>query len=510
MPETIGEIVERAAGSWPRRDAILLDGERLTFDELFARSRAIAAYLGDLGVAPRDRIGLLAQNSLDFLCLALGASLINVETVFFNTKWTSDYLSKRTEPLALKLFFAAEGTTLWDVALRVTQSPDSPRLVALPGHGELATRAGSQEQRTDRSFGVPGDPIFTVFSAGTTGEPRTCRIQHQNLTCKIVPFVDAMSIDRDSRLWLCLPMYQSGFLAPFVAALAIGATTVAMGRWTADTARSLIASEHVTHAYPVYLGRWLPVIYSPAYVPSDFRSLSNICLIGPARVLRRVQKAMPLSTVQTTYGGPEVAGGCSLSAAHESAAVRLGTCGLPFPGHEIRILDPASGALLGPNTVGEVQMRGVGVCSSEAIDEWGPPFTSDGWLRTGDLGSLDDSGSITYLGRLTEMLTVDGKIVPVPTIEAALMEHPDVLLAQVVPIEIAAGLPIASAYIELRPGATLTPPQLFEFCRSSMPREIWPGAITFVSEWPISASKVQKNVLAQMPLGWRATETNLG
>jgi acyl-CoA synthetase (AMP-forming)/AMP-acid ligase II len=199
-----------------------------------------------------------------------------------------------------------------------------------------------------------------------------------------------------------------------------------------------------------------------------------------------------------TYGSPEEGGAFCMPEAFDPAELRLGTAGKPFPGHELRIVDPVTGFPRRTGSMGEVQVRGDGVPRPEVQDAFGSTFTDDGWMRTGDMGSVDAEGRLHYGGRLAEMLTIGGESVSALTIEAVLGAHPAVALAQVI------GRPdpdlgeVAMAFVELRPGAEASEDSLAEFCRARLPQAHVPRAFAFVTDWPTSASKILKPALAEM------------
>jgi acyl-CoA synthetase (AMP-forming)/AMP-acid ligase II len=115
-----------------------------------------------------------------------------------------------------------------------------------------------------------------------------------------------------------------------------------------------------------------------------------------------------------------------------------------------------------------------------------------GWFHTGDLGTVDESGRLTFIGRLKDMLKVGGENVAAVEIEAFLGTHPAVLIAQVVGVPDERYGEVPAAFVELAPGHTATEEELIEFCQGRIARFKIPRHVRFVTEWPMSASKVQK------------------
>jgi acyl-CoA synthetase (AMP-forming)/AMP-acid ligase II len=115
-----------------------------------------------------------------------------------------------------------------------------------------------------------------------------------------------------------------------------------------------------------------------------------------------------------------------------------------------------------------------------------------GWFHTGDLGRVDEDGRLTFLGRLKDMLKVGGENVAALEIEAYLATHPAVKIAQVVGVPEPRYQEVPAAFVELVDGSDLSEEELIEFCRGKIARFKVPRYVRFVTEWPMSASKVQK------------------
>lgn len=117
---------------------------------------------------------------------------------------------------------------------------------------------------------------------------------------------------------------------------------------------------------------------------------------------------------------------------------------------------------------------------------------TDGWYHTGDIGSLDARGTIMFHGRTRDMLKVGGENVAAAEIEACLQRHPAVRLAQVVGLPDRRYVEVPAAFVELKPGQTADEPELLAFCRREIASFKVPRHVRFVSEWPMSTSKIQK------------------
>ena len=124
-------------------------------------------------------------------------------------------------------------------------------------------------------------------------------------------------------------------------------------------------------------------------------------------------------------------------------------------------------------------------------------FDDEGWFHTGDLGSIDTNERITYLGRTKDMLKVGGENVAAVEIEGYLQTHEAVLLAQVVSAPDDKYGEVAAAYVQRREGASVSEAELIEFCRGKIASFKIPRYVRFVTEWPMSATKIQKYKLRE-------------
>ncbi|MEL7373940.1 MAG: AMP-binding protein, partial [Pseudomonadota bacterium] len=201
------------------------------------------------------------------------------------------------------------------------------------------------------------------------------------------------------------------------------------------------------------------------------------------------------NTVQVgTFGMTETAGTVCTSELDAPLDRRISRLGTPLPGMEVRIVDADTGEDLPNGERGEILVRGYSLFeyyykdpekTAEALD-------SDGWYHTGDVGSLDDDGSIMFYGRTKDMLKVGGENVAAAEIESFLARHDAVKMAQVVGVPDARLGEVAAAFIELKPGVSVEGQELMDFCKGEIASFKVPRYVRFVTEWPMSTSKIQK------------------
>ena len=178
----------------------------------------------------------------------------------------------------------------------------------------------------------------------------------------------------------------------------------------------------------------------------------------------------------------------------DSAEQRATTSGRPFRGIEVDVRDTEHNTSQPVGVRGELVIRGYCLFEGYYKDaaKNAEAFDSEGWFHTGDLGCVDEVGRISFLGRVKDMLKVGGENVAAVEIESFLQTHPAVLLAQVVAAPDAKYGEVAAAFVQLRPGVASSEDELIAHCRGSIASFKVPRHIRFVTEWPMSATKIQK------------------
>jgi fatty-acyl-CoA synthase len=178
---------------------------------------------------------------------------------------------------------------------------------------------------------------------------------------------------------------------------------------------------------------------------------------------------------------------------------RSETSGKPLPGIEVTVFDPETGKECAPGEPGELVVRG----PTRFMYYWDEPeitaetIDADGWYHSGDLGRKDADGRISFVGRLKDMLKVGGENVAAAEVESYLVQHPAVEIVQIVAAPDARYVEVAAAFVQLRPGVSVTEQELIDFCRGEIATFKVPRYVRFVTEWPMSGTTIQKFRLRQ-------------
>ncbi len=531
LPEALpfAELLLRAAARHPDRVALVVDDVRLTYAEVEQRARRAARSLLAMGVERGDGVGILMANCVDYVDVLVGASLIGAVPVLYNARFkareiahvttdagvrvvvTSDIIEQHTDYVEL-LGRALPGLADVEDPAAISGLGSAPALrgAVLLGSGSApgfldraafaALADGVDADDIDRAHALTAaqDVAVMFYTSGTTAMPKGCPLSHVVLQhAGIVGGTTRLGLRDGDVMWGPLPMFHTAFTQPLTGILHVGGTYLSMTHFEPGAALDMIAREGATVMFPAFPTITMQLLNHPDYAADSFASVRTIVNVGPPDVLRSMQERMPHTTQITVFGMTETGGSVAMCEPTDPLDLRSETSGRALAGDEIQIRDPETGAPLGPDERGEIVARGRGVFSgyhndpvktAEAID-------ADGWYHTGDLGSLDVDGRVTFHGRLKDMLKVGGENVAAVEVEGFLGTHPAVNLAQVVGLPDAKYDEVPVAFVELRPGAEATEQEIIEFCRGEIAGFKIPRHVRFVDEWPMGATKILKYVL---------------
>ena len=276
-----------------------------------------------------------------------------------------------------------------------------------------------------------------------------------------------------------------------------GLGTDEQGDFDAGVALSMLETEKATHAYPCFVTIMQDLIEHPKFSQTDLSSvrLMNANLgVQPDWIRDSMVKAMPHTIMVGTYGLTEGSGTICTSRTTDPWEARGWRLGVPLDEWEVQIVDIETGAICGCDEKGEIIARGPNMLAGyyNAPEKTAEVIDADGWFHTGDIGSFDAQGQIMFHGRTKDMMKVGGENVAAAEIEAALQTHPAVKLAQVTGIPHPRYVEVPAAFVELNDGKSASEAELIAHCTGKLASFKLPRHVRFVSEWPMSTSKIQK------------------
>jgi malonyl-CoA/methylmalonyl-CoA synthetase len=344
---------------------------------------------------------------------------------------------------------------------------------------------------------LPTDPDLTalmIYTSGTTGRPKGAQITHGNLTANLDSLHQAWGWREDDLLLHVLPIFHvHGLVVALHGALHAGATAVLLPKFDPEKTLSTMVEKRCTvfMAVPTIHKRLVDFPGADQYDLSHMRLLTSGSDRLPDDLFLKAQQIYG-HTLLERYGMTET--GMNLSNPLHGER-RIGSVGLPLPGVQARIVDPATDELLPDNEVGEVQIRGDHVFKGywQMPQKTADAFTADGWLRSGDLGLREPDGYYSLKGRFKDLIITGGLNVYPPEVELVLTEHPAIAACAVIGCLDDEWGERVTAVIVPKPGQTATAEEIIDFCRQHLVNYKAPRSVVFVEELPSNAlGKVQK------------------
>ncbi len=525
-PDTIPAAVFSTITARPDAEAVVADGQRVSYRELgelvVASTRAVIA----AGVQPGDRVAVWAPNGLHWVLAALGAQCAGAALVPVNTRWKGSeaaYLLARSKATVLFTSIGFLGTDTvamldGEHAGGDTDLSALDRIVLLPGSGEPVERPGScvraerwddfmaAGESVDRSTAIerlqsvaPDDPSDVLFTSGTTGLPKGVVMSHAQTVRQFNDWCDAVGLEPGDRYLIVNPFFHMfGYKAGWLASLMRGATIYPVPVLNMEDVLSSIEHERIT-VFPGAPTIYRTMLDHPGLDEHDISSL-RVAVTGgadiPVPLIEEMLDRLPFSTVLTGYGLTE-AGTCTISRPDDDAETIATTAGRAARDLEV-VIAGSDGAELPRGETGELLVRGYSVMQGYLDDPEATANAIDtnGFLHTGDLATMDEHGYVRIVGRLKDMIMVGGFNVYPAEVENALLKHPDIGQAAVVAIPDRRMGEVAVAWVVASPGTTPDPDEIIGWSRDRMANYKVPRRITITDALPMNASgKVLKDEL---------------
>jgi fatty-acyl-CoA synthase len=533
IEKTIGTALEEAATQWGERLALISahQGIRLTYKELLARSDDLAAGLLKLGLSRGDRIGIWSPNCAEWTLTQFAAARIGAILVTINPAYRLSEVEYTLRKVGVKILVAAERFKSSDYvgmieelapeiassksgALASAKLPMLKTVIVIgasarPGWLTFDSVARSADDALRRDVAKiamtldRNDAINIQFTSGTTGSPKGATLSHRNILNNGFFVGRAIGLEAGDRLCIPVPLYHCfGMVMGNLGCLTHGATMVYPAPvFDPEAVLKTVAAEKCTGLYGVPT-MFIAVLGHPDFAKYNVSSLRTGCMAGspcPIEVMKQVIAKLHMRDVTIAYGMTETSPVSFQSSGDDPLARRVSTIGRVQPHLEVKIVDE-HGQTVPRKTAGEVCTRGYSVM----IGYWDDPertkdaVDSDGWMHTGDLGTIDEEGYGNIVGRIKDMVIRGGENLYPREIEEFLYTNPKIADVQVV------GLPDRKygeelcAWIKLQPGQTADEAEIRAFCAGKISHNKVPRYVRFVDEFPMTVTgKVQKFLIRQ-------------
>ena len=531
---TLGQLLDETVDKWPGRDAVVyVDRDfRLTWRQFSDLVDEVAMGLMALGVQKGEKVGIWANNVpywvvLMFATAKIGAVLLTVNTHYRRAEL--EYLLRQSECENLFLMDGFRDIdyvgTLNDLVpelktqergrLKAEKFPHLKRVLflgaekhrgmyTLPEIQALSVMTSIEAYQARQDSLTPHDVVNMQYTSGTTGFPKGVQLTHVNIGNNGYWIGEHQGFTEKDRLCLTVPLFHCfGCVLGVMAAVTHGTAMVILENFDPLMAMTSVEEEKCTAIYGVPT-MFISMLEHKLFSRFDFSTLRTGIMAGspcPIEFMKRAIEQMNMSEITICYGLTEGSPVMTQTRKGDSLRQMTETVGRSMPAIEVSIKDPENNTEMSRNTVGEICCRGYNVMrgyynnpegTAKAVDE-------DGWLHSGDLGTMDEEGYVTVTGRLKDMIIRGGENVYPREIEEFLYRMEGILDVQV------AGVPSrkygeeVGAFIILKPDVALEPEDVQDFCRGEISRYKIPKYIAFVDSYPMTASgKIQKYKLREL------------
>jgi acyl-CoA synthetase (AMP-forming)/AMP-acid ligase II len=470
---TIPEMVLSAGERFGAAEAIVDGQRRLTFTELTDRVRRAAGAFASAGIDKGDRVGIWAPNSADWVIAAFGLLTAGGVVVPVNTRFKTHEAGDIIRRSGAKAVLVDKGF----LGQEFTVPAGIP---AIDVKSDFLD-SGQPFEREVRG----SDIADIIYTSGTTGRPKGVMMSHAQNLRSYAEWCDLADLREGDRYLAVNPFFHTfGYKAGCIASLIRGATIIPVPVFSADRVLDLIERERIT------MLPGPPTLYHSLLSAPGARELSSLraAVTGaadiPVELIRRVRTELPFQSIMTGYGLTE-AGTVTASRRGDSFEDIATTAGTPCDGIEVAIGDD-----------GEVLVRGYSVMKGYLDDPEATAAAIDeqGWLHTGDLGTLDNANRLRIAGRKKDMFIVGGFNAYPAEIEGFLLEHPAVAQAAVIGVPDERLGQVGKAFAV--PKSSVTAEDLIDWCRNRMAGFKVPRFVEFLDELPLNATgKVMKDQL---------------
>jgi acyl-CoA synthetase (AMP-forming)/AMP-acid ligase II len=494
LPTFLAERVAYWAEVRPDAEAISFGDRRWSWAEFSGRIRRVAGGLATLGIGADGRVAFLDKNHPACAEVTFAAGALGAANAVVNWRYAGDELVYvLNDSGATVLFVGAE--IVPNVQKVRDQLTALERVVVVGSHGgtedeyeQLVAGATPCGPRADVD---DDDPTLVIYSSGTTGRPKGVLLTHRSMVAHTTNLQAEFRFSDGDRNLVAMPMFHVGGSSYLLLGVDNGVPTT-MTR-EADAASLLGAiADGCTHAFlvPAVIAGFLAADEEHRRALGGLRYLGYGASPMPAPQLRAAMETWPHLLLIQVYGMTELAGVISTLSpeAHrdESRPERLASAGTLLPGAEVRVVDPATGQDAGPGEPGEFWFR-----SAQAMAGYlGQPEASaetivaGGWLRSGDVGRIDDGGFLFISDRVKDMIITGGENVYSPEVERVLAELPSVGEVAVIGVPDDRWGESVKAVVVPAPGREVDPDALIEAAREKLAAFKCPRSVDVVDELP--------------------------
>ncbi len=518
--ETIPSVLRAAATRFGDLEAVVEGDVRLRFAELERAVEHVCRALVATGIEAGDRVAIWAPNSVDWIITSFAVYTCGAVLVPLNTRFKGAEAGHVLRTAQVRLLFTVADFLGTDYVRLLDGVPGLDALQEIVTFGPSASSgttawksfaargesvpAGAVDAR--RGAVQPDDTCDVIFTSGTTGAPKGAMLTHRASVRTYVAWSELVGLRRGDRYLVVYPFFHTaGLKSGVLASVLTGSTIVPHPVFDVPSVVQRVREERIS-MLPGPPSVYQSLLNDPHLGSYDLSTL-RLAVTGsasiPVELITRMRSQLPFETIVTGYGLTETTGTVSMCRHDDLPVVIATTVGRPLPGVEVRIVDDR-GSDVPEGDAGEVLVRGFNVMKGYFNDPVATAEAIDpaGWLRTGDIGRLDDGGNLLITDRKKDMFIVGGFNAYPAEIEGIILERSDVAQVAVVGVPDDRLGEVGAAFVVARPGCRVEPEELIAWCREHMANFKVPRRVHVVDALPLNPSgKVMKFQLREQAAG---------
>jgi fatty-acyl-CoA synthase len=533
---TIGELFDRQCEAFADKDAIVYNYPeigldlRLSYRQYRDEVDRLAKGLLALGIQRGENVAVWATNVPEWILLEMALAKIGAVLVTVNTNYRTseiEYVLRQGDITTLFMIEEHRGNSYVESIYRVApelkdlsdpireqlSSANLPELkrVILIGDAALAgmmlyrdvapfgERISDETLRERQSSLDPHDVIQMQYTSGTTGFPKGVMLTHHGIINQTHVSCLIGNLKSDERYVTAMPFFHiAGSLGAVMFAVYLGCTLIPLISFDPAKELELFDNESATFSFnvPTML---IAMLNHPRFMAGEFdlsslREIITGATPVPVALMEDVKARMGADCT-IVYGLTESTGTVTETIQADSFELKSSTTGIPHPHMEIKIADPMTSEPVAFGEQGELMTRGFLVMKGyyNMPDKTSETIDAEGWLRTGDLATMNAEGYVNIVGRVKDMIIRGGENIYPAEIEEFLMRHPKIAEAQVVGVPDSFMGEEVAAVLRLRPNESITEDEIRSYCSEGISRHKIPQYIRFACAFPLTASgKVKK------------------
>jgi fatty-acyl-CoA synthase len=528
LKKTVGNLLDETALKFSENEALvdISKGVRYSYREFLDAVNRMSKGLLRLGLKKGEHLALWGPNRWEWIITEFAAAKIGVVLISVDINYQLqqlEYLLKQSDSRSLVMTEGLKGSEYVEIVSKLfpeikdsipgrlnnSALPELKNIILISNHStprmfrwqevlEMGKNV-SDGALADRQASCHDEDVVTLlYTSGTTGAPKGVMSTHFGIINTTLASAENQKLTEGDRLCLSVPLsHMFGCVCITLAAITKGSTLIIPSE-TFEPRKILeaIEKERCTAIYGSP-SAFIALMEDPKYQTFNLRSLRTGIMGGaqcPMEVMKRVVDEMGAREIVIGYGLTESSSWITETRPADPLELRVSTVGRPLPNVEVKIVDPGTGEEVPLGSAGELCARGLNMkgyykmpaATEKAIDR-------EGWLHSGDLGTMDEKGYVRMTGRLKEVITRGGETIYPTEIEEVLFSYPGVSNVQIFGVpDKALGEEIA-AWIKLEEGASVTEEEILKYSRGKLPDSHLPRYIKFVKEFPMTPlGKVQK------------------